>query len=1492
MESAPSTSATVVQSQVQPPHCYRSASIISPDCPDLLLRTSRLPSIMSTTMSLTELDHVGRMGMGMAGANVGFLNGDARRQSHAGSISTLWSSADVPLFLDTRPSLASVTTRYGLDAPISMELSGHDGSQDPREILSQLEASPAMMSDSTPRSSLDPIPAFLGSNSSPSSFAASRYGRKLSQDSPKRKPPPLQLQSSNAFQAMDAAVPAIPASLSYGSQVTMIPQSHKQLSEVLQADTADRIPSAKKSSVALQSPLPLPHQMPIVQERRSSLKKKSSSAAMLQPTEAVPMVLPPAVRNRLYAHADRYFQPDYSVASPALKQQQQVSYPSPAGVPMSAPPTAACVGAPLVSPTPRKSSLSSSSCEAHSISRDNSMPGSLSHTSTSSSAGTSSSCCPPSDGGEYGTPSVLEYYADGTFPSPNHSYKGMAHFHSRAGAAQLQVTQQTTVFGRSAKGKDLSANALSSQGYEVLPPTPQRTTFSQQSSPSLAQPALVPVHDARLPLLSTAYLGAAPSECTPFVQSPIALPTPVSSFSDTLEPTSSGPQAWTQQPSYGYTSPSVSPTQTLSTKDKDAAAARNRAVSASRLLHAASMKLLRSDSGASDVPPALPLTLLHQGQRPSTATTDGCNLRPRARTVGDKERPTSLQPAARIGPFDSLASSGGGGAGLPMSTMTSSNMNKASSLGFRPKSKGGWASHLSGGLTIHIDQDNHRSVQINLSYLNYDPFGRSETLVPPGTDGSRPATPKRSKTALKASAAGEGDDDATGILEFGPIAGAEDGWVFQHHTTGSSSSSSAPILKHLTVGPEIKTDVLTRQAKLQLGVDGVHEVCGCEKRGKLGWKFVYRVEPCLDSVGRPVASGEKIIRPVQFLCSATLLDPSRAQKSRLINLVRKQVNANLVSTPVRSPASRSSQAEARAGTLGSTVPSPLSASTRLTPMHPMQHHQHLQQQQQQHASSPAVLGLSASSTASPMRGQHIPSAYSLLLTGSTTSLVSSSGGAGAAHTVVAEVQRLDPSQVAVPAGLPAGVVPFKLVRNKAAMPVLMQAAAAKVQQHPMAAGLQEFVQTQTQGMGIVGARAGSAATLPPVTRAAVEFISPVAAPIVDQRPRIPSFGDKYNAIGLQLSAALQGPFIQHYSQTGAQASAAQESGASGRYPSTFDRAAAGRRIRSHTSAETKLRRPMTASELIKRQWEDKQRDQDRENISSKPGGTFDNLRKTEMLRPTTASCAMLPPSQQLGAQGVTTPTLNGTTQPAELTVFAPEFFGSGTDRRRSRTFGAGSALDRAAQGRPSTAQPLSSASSQPPLPLLPRSTTTMLAAMGDSSHHGVAASAGHHHRLGPQDGGRRVVHSSEVDHHTGSGSGPAADWAMNHGVGRLRHSKSSFAFTAMGPTTNSTMTEAAAKLAPPFALSQDEAAAAAARRTAVSALLRQMPTTIVVPPAVGSAPVPPKRSPRRPRTGQTMDVPVSSAFLNAHGGRPCTPGESGSFGVAPLVDFSPKKLVV
>lgn len=235
---------------------------------------------------------------------------------------------------------------------------------------------------------------------------------------------------------------------------------------------------------------------------------------------------------------------------------------------------------------------------------------------------------------------------------------------------------------------------------------------------------------------------------------------------------------------------------------------------------------------------------------------------------------------------------------------------------------GGWSSYLSEGLTLYIDQGHKRERALKMPYLRYDPFGRPEHLAELGVNGA-PAFRRRGSAANGSFSA----EDDIGILEFG-LPAPEHRCSEEVDEALFSPKDGAPVLRHLGIGEDRKADLLTRQADLRLNTDGVHEVSGLEKQGSIAWRLVYEVTTLALPNGPT-----KALRALSFACSATLLDPVKAGKSRLLKMVKKGVATNLSSsllqtsdvsgTDLESPSSRSRQGSVH-GTLnrkGSTISS-------------------------------------------------------------------------------------------------------------------------------------------------------------------------------------------------------------------------------------------------------------------------------------------------------------------------------------------------------------------------------------------------------------------------------------------------------------------------------------------------------------------------------------------------------------------------------------------
>lgn len=270
--------------------------------------------------------------------------------------------------------------------------------------------------------------------------------------------------------------------------------------------------------------------------------------------------------------------------------------------------------------------------------------------------------------------------------------------------------------------------------------------------------------------------------------------------------------------------------------------------------------------------------------------------------------------------------------GFPLATRTGlSRKHKVSTPTGRPKTKGGWASYLSEGLTLHIEQGSKKT-QCRMNYLYYDPFGKPENLCTDMAAHGRVGlgSSQGSNNPFGADSTSEAfpDSDQTGVLEFEPESSQTLGGQFAFVTSDvpEEETASSVVLRHLTIG-EDKNDLITRQANLSLLSTGTHEVSGSERKGKVAWRFVFAVEDLhrandsnedhqeefgssLESFKNAV-QGVRLLRPVRFSCSTTLLDPSRARKSRVINMIRKQIGPHIESLPVSRP-----------GTGGDRVPSP------------------------------------------------------------------------------------------------------------------------------------------------------------------------------------------------------------------------------------------------------------------------------------------------------------------------------------------------------------------------------------------------------------------------------------------------------------------------------------------------------------------------------------------------------------------------------------------
>lgn len=268
-----------------------------------------------------------------------------------------------------------------------------------------------------------------------------------------------------------------------------------------------------------------------------------------------------------------------------------------------------------------------------------------------------------------------------------------------------------------------------------------------------------------------------------------------------------------------------------------------------------------------------------------------------------------------------------------------------------------------------------------MPYLSYDPFGTPESLVHATQLGQPPSTPKKNK--LRPASSRETMENEVGVVNFARASDAEPASPIVF-----SAKEPAPILRHLGIGEDTQADLLTRQATLALSTNGIHQVSGFERSGRVAWQFKYEID---DSSYADVYGSvtSKSLTPLSFACSATLLDPTRARKARLLKMVRKGVSTNISSNLVDvSP--------------GRTQPRDRSISANAT----VDSVSHRRLQGLMQSAGPAPIEEMPSVNGEPSLDPRRPSTRTNTSNGS--------------------VVRLDASVVRIPANLPATVVPFKL----------------------------------------------------------------------------------------------------------------------------------------------------------------------------------------------------------------------------------------------------------------------------------------------------------------------------------------------------------------------------------------------------------------------------------------------------------------------------------
>lgn len=779
-----------------------------------------------------------------------------RVASRAGSISTLWSSAEVPFCLDPRVHTAA-------DAPDSH----HHPTRNPS--ISYGSARSSQLSIDFARLSID-IPDEYPRRPdsirlSPPRPSAASSSSASSGSSPSRVPS-FNIGTIDEHAPMQSSpiskLPYHPPSLAAQSRL---------LSSRFSEDTIDERPFINHSSSHGTFGPPLSELRKASGLSDNSIGASSRSSSYQDPTQPTSTARAGEVQpaKHLYRRAYRFFDETYTVQPPSSADDH----------PLESMPGA---------------------CSTSQTSHDDSLP-SCSRSQTSSHATTSDSASASSV--TSATAHMLELNNATLTPASVH---GDTTLLAKAYAAA------------SDDGEHLSIPSLPSFNSAI---TATREGFNQLR----ARPSTADVYTQEPPVSPLTFPGhALPLQPQP----PMPSPTDNGRF---------------EVRSYGLTPGPAHPTPP-ETQAKTAAVAKSPGRSRFLRARVASSPKLRLDASSlfasahTPVPP-LPTAAVNAAagadadRRPSTAQTDGrapfFGRRFRSRTLGESDRVEASHNAAAtkhdepsstsarvsgwatgvarnggkrhpsqvsatsselFSPHDPLQPTPGSSicsASSPATTNSSLPVTPRTTTTFpRPKSRGtgsaaktggsGWASYLNAGLTLHLEHEG-RVVPVTMTYLAYDPFGRPEQLVE-GTEAARAMTPKRPKSR------GDKDQEAeqSGTLEFGPL---DDKCALDI----ARRSDGSAVLKHLTVGEDTKADLITRQAALSVKM-GVHQVAGYERRGRLAWKFAYRVEE----------SAERRLVPVRFSCSATLLNPERARKSRLINLVKKQMVPSLASKAVSS----------------------------------------------------------------------------------------------------------------------------------------------------------------------------------------------------------------------------------------------------------------------------------------------------------------------------------------------------------------------------------------------------------------------------------------------------------------------------------------------------------------------------------------------------------------------------------------------------------------
>lgn len=138
---------------------------------------------------------------------------------------------------------------------------------------------------------------------------------------------------------------------------------------------------------------------------------------------------------------------------------------------------------------------------------------------------------------------------------------------------------------------------------------------------------------------------------------------------------------------------------------------------------------------------------------------------------------------------------------------------------------------------------------------------------------------------------------------------------------------SPPVLRRVTVNDDETHDYVSKQAYLTMKTNGVYVLSGHEmsttthdsEASKLYWQFEYLVDDrLLDGSGR-IMEGEKVLTPLTFSCTPSLLSPGQGRRNNIMHVFKKGVAPKLVSEKLQAPGIAHPQNGAgNAGTLASS----------------------------------------------------------------------------------------------------------------------------------------------------------------------------------------------------------------------------------------------------------------------------------------------------------------------------------------------------------------------------------------------------------------------------------------------------------------------------------------------------------------------------------------------------------------------------------------------